>query len=146
MQSVDTLHLTVLSVPHLDERDWSALTHGDRVRQLEVEGYVVLPNLLSPEHIARLKLETRQLPTTAVDYSVHQRVYSHPQFAGRAIAELAAFPPTSTLQSRLIRRRMFLACDSQVDGHAGGTGKTAVDKNGRLLGGFEIAATPCGRL
>ena len=95
------MHVTVLSVPHVDERDWSALTHGDRVRQLEVEGYVVLPNLLSPEHIARLKLETRQLPTTPVDYSVHQRVYSNPRFAGRAIVELAAFPPMLEFLERL---------------------------------------------
>jgi hypothetical protein len=45
-----------------------------------------------PEQIARLKVETQALPTTAVDYSVHQRVCPNPQFRGSAMAELAAHP------------------------------------------------------
>ena len=32
----------------IDDRDWTALTLGDRIRQLEVEGYLVLPDLLTP--------------------------------------------------------------------------------------------------
>ena len=38
----------------IDSRDWSALTLGDRIRQIEVEGYLVLPDLLDAAHIARL--------------------------------------------------------------------------------------------
>lgn len=88
-QAIDT------DAPPVDERDWSRLTLGERLRQIEVEGYLVLPGMLGPEHIARLKAETRTLPTRPVDYSVHQQVYSNPQFAAgsTAIAELAAHPP-----------------------------------------------------
>ena len=57
----------------IDDRDWSTLTLGDRIRQLEVEGYLVLPDLVSPEGVAALKAETAKLETTPVDYSVHQR-------------------------------------------------------------------------
>jgi ectoine hydroxylase-related dioxygenase (phytanoyl-CoA dioxygenase family) len=85
--------MTQLSTPHVDERDWSALSLGERIRQLEVEGYLVIPDLLDAQQRARLKAETRTLPTRAVDYSVHQQVYSNPQFRGTAIAELAAHPP-----------------------------------------------------
>jgi ectoine hydroxylase-related dioxygenase (phytanoyl-CoA dioxygenase family) len=78
----------------IDDRDWSRLTLGERIRQIEVEGYVVLPDLLSAQQIARLKAETARLETRAVDYSVHQQVRPHVQFAGGAITELIANPPT----------------------------------------------------
>ena len=76
------------------ERDWRALDLGARIRHLEVEGFLVLPDLLDAEHIASLKNETRELDTFAVDYSVHQQVYPNVQFAGPAITELIAHRPT----------------------------------------------------
>jgi ectoine hydroxylase-related dioxygenase (phytanoyl-CoA dioxygenase family) len=79
--------------PRLDTRDWAALPLGERLRHLEVEGYLVLPNLLTPDYVARLKVETRALPTFGVDYSEHQRTCSNPQFHGPAMAELAGHPP-----------------------------------------------------
>ena len=59
-----------LIVPTIDHRDWSKLAFGEQLRQLELEGYLVLPDLLTPDHIARLKEETSKLPTRSVDYSV----------------------------------------------------------------------------
>lgn len=53
--------------------DWSALTVGQRIRSIEVDGYVVIPDLLSDEQLAAIRGELSQLPTTAVDYSDHQR-------------------------------------------------------------------------
>jgi len=79
-----------MPIPRLDERDWSSLTLGERIGQLEAEGYLVLPDLLSPEHLARLKAQTAELETIHVDYSIHQRVRPQIQFAGGAITELAA--------------------------------------------------------
>ncbi len=53
----------------IDDRDWSALTLGERIRQIEVEGYLVLPDLLSPEQVTELKASRRpgrpSPPTTA---------------------------------------------------------------------------------
>lgn len=78
----------------IDDRDWAALPLGERIRQIEVEGYLVLPDLLTAAHLARLKEETARLETKAVDYSVHQQVSSQVQFVGGAITELIAHPPT----------------------------------------------------
>ncbi len=30
----------------IENRDWSTLTLGEQIRQIEVEGYLLLPNLL----------------------------------------------------------------------------------------------------
>jgi len=78
----------------IDDRDWAALTLGQRIQQIEVEGYLVLPDLLNAAEIAALKSETATLETTAVDYSVHQRGCPNIQFHGGRITELAAHPPT----------------------------------------------------
>ncbi|MBI2190832.1 MAG: phytanoyl-CoA dioxygenase family protein [Planctomycetes bacterium] len=78
----------------IDARDWSALSLGERIRHLEVEGYLVLPDILTSDHVARLKAETSRLETVAVDYSIHQRVRPHIQFHGGAITDLIAHPPT----------------------------------------------------
>ena len=72
-----------MSFPQLDDRDWSLLTLGDRIRQIEVEGYLVLPDVLSQEQVARLKAETVRLETQAVDYSVHQQYRQNIQFGQR---------------------------------------------------------------
>ena len=78
---------------HIDNRDWSALPLGERIRQIEVEGYLVLPDLLTADEIADLKTETEKLETTPVDYSVYQRGCPHIQFVGGKITQLIANPP-----------------------------------------------------
>jgi hypothetical protein len=81
-------------MPHIDDRDWSALTLGDRIRQIEMEGYLVLPDLLNSDDIAALKAETAKLETIPVDYSVNQRGCPKIQFKGGKITELIAHPGT----------------------------------------------------
>jgi len=83
-----------MSTSRHDDRDWSALSVGQRIRQIEVEGYLVLPDLLSATAIAELKTETARLETRAVDYSVHQQVCSEVKFAGTQISRLMAQPET----------------------------------------------------
>jgi len=68
--------------PRIDDCDWSRLTLGDRIRHLEVEGYVLIPNLLDAGHIRRLKAQTATFETTHVDYSVHKRGRSNVPFEG----------------------------------------------------------------
>ena len=82
-----------MSTPHIDDRDWSDLTTGQRIRQLEVEGYLVLPDLLDADHIARLKAITATFETTAVDYSQHQRGRPSIQFDGGEITQLIGHAP-----------------------------------------------------
>jgi len=92
----------------IDDRDWSALTLGERIRQIEVEGYFVLPNLLSAEQVAALKRETEKLQTTTVDYSVHQRGCPNIQFRGGKITELIAHPSTLAFLRQLLGDEIIL--------------------------------------
>ena len=78
----------------IDDRDWSALTLGERIRHVELEGYLVIPDLLSSEHIARLKAQAETWETTPRDYSPHQRGKSQIQFEGGAVTDLIAHAPT----------------------------------------------------
>ena len=77
-----------------DSTDWSRLTLGERIRHLELEGYMVMPDLLSPAQVAQFKQLTAGLETVGTDYSDKQRGrrnvhWDHPAFAG-----LVAHPPT----------------------------------------------------
>ena len=83
-----------MNAARVDDRDWSTLSLGEQIYQIEVEGYLVLPDLLSPEQIARLKQETAAMQTRAVDYSDKQQVRPGVQFEGGAITDLIAHPPT----------------------------------------------------
>ena len=83
-----------MNAARVDDRDWSTLSLGEQIYQIEVEGYLVLPDLLSPEQIARLKQETATMQTRAVDYSDKQQVRPGVQFEGGAITDLIAHPPT----------------------------------------------------
>jgi hypothetical protein len=78
--------------------DWAALSLGERIRYVEVEGYVVLPNLLSSERIARLKAQTAKLETKAVDYSIHQQIKSNIQFEEGAISWRNMLQPVAGLR------------------------------------------------
>jgi len=82
-----------MPVPHTDDRDWSALSTSQRIRQLEVEGYLVMPDLLDPDHLTRLKAITTTFKTTAVDYSKNQRGRPNIQFEGGEITQLIGHAP-----------------------------------------------------
>ena len=92
----------MLTPPRVDDRDWCQLTLGQRIRQIEVEGYVVLPNLLSRDELAALKVETAAFETSAVDYSEHQQYRHQLEFAGGRITALIAHQPTLDFLSELL--------------------------------------------
>lgn len=91
-----------MSAPRIDDRDWSTLSLGERIRMIEVEGYLVLPDLLPADHVARLKTETAQFDTKAVDYSVYQQVRPNVQFFGGEVSRLIAHPPTMQFLKELM--------------------------------------------
>lgn len=70
------------------------MTPGQQLRHLELEGYLVVPDLLSAEQVARFKSLTSPLETKATDYSDKQRGRSHVHWDDPAFAELIAHPPT----------------------------------------------------
>lgn len=83
------------------DTNWASLTIGQRIEHLEVEGYLVIPDLLTPEHIAQLKELTVKFPDFAVDYSVYQRAYLDIEFWGGAITGLIAHRPMIEFLSSL---------------------------------------------
>lgn len=120
--------------------DWAALSLGERIRYVEVEGYLVLPSLLSSEHIVRLKAQTAQFETKAVDYSVHQQVRPNIQFEGGAITELAAHPPTIAFLKELMGEEIILmsyAYARSEPGHPGISLHADGQPYGSKIFGFE---------
>jgi hypothetical protein len=72
---------------------WEKLSTGDRIRHLEVEGFVVLPRVLDDAQLARLREELRAIKTTASDATPLKQVFNDIQWAGGALTELIAHPP-----------------------------------------------------
>ena len=54
---------------NIERTDWSALTSAERIRHLELEGFVVLPDVLSGQRLEDLRREVDALPLTGSDYS-----------------------------------------------------------------------------
>ena len=124
----------------LDDRDWSSLTRGEQIRSLELDGYLVLPDLLTPEHIARLKAETAQLNTVGLDYSVKQQTKGSVQFMGGAITDLIAHPPTTGFLSELFGDDvvfMTYAYARSEPGHPGISFHTDGQPYGSAIFGYE---------
>eukprot|EP01047_Picozoa_sp_COSAG01_P082003 COSAG01_NODE_16579_length_1224_cov_1.273778_1_plen_339_part_00 len=98
--------------------DWLALSHEERVRSLEVEGYCVLPQLLPGAAVERLKKELGSLPPApSPDYSSKSRGSSLAAALvngelGTALTDVAAHPPTVAFLSRLFGQPpLFMAMD-----------------------------------
>ncbi|MBT4100566.1 MAG: hypothetical protein HOE86_23105 [Gemmatimonadetes bacterium] len=79
---------------NVDHRDWSALSVGDRIRQIELEGYLIVPDLLDADQIAQLKTQAATWETVARDYSPHQRGRGDIQWEGGVATDLFAHEPT----------------------------------------------------
>ena len=129
-----------MTAPRVDDRNWSQLTLGERIRQIEVEGYLVLPDLLPTEHVRYLKTQTETLETTAVDYSVHQRYRQNLQFSGGAITELAAHHPAIAFLETLLGKELIIMSYSYArsePGHPGISLHTDGKPYGSNIDGYE---------
>ena len=75
--------------------DWASLTVGDRIRHLELEGYLLWPGLIEETQLTLLRSECDRLETFGVDYSEHQRGARALEYRAdlEAIARLIAHPP-----------------------------------------------------
>lgn len=129
-------------MPHsrFDDRDWSALTLGERIRQIEVEGYLVLPDVLSAGQVAELKVQTAAFETQPVDYSVHQRGRRDVQFTGGAVTALIAHPPTISFLRELMGDEIIMmhyAYARSEPGHPGISLHTDGQPYGSAIFGYE---------
>ncbi len=81
--------------------DWKLLSSAAQIRHLEVEGYVVLPNALSPDALEQLRRESDRLPTQLSSYNNLQGSSTvQPQWHGDALGELIANPPVVAFLQR----------------------------------------------
>jgi hypothetical protein len=73
--------------------DWSRLSTAQRIKHLEIEGYVLIPDILSADQIGKVKAELARLPTEGRDYSENQRSCTDVQWTDSPNAiELIALP------------------------------------------------------
>ena len=79
---------------NIDETDFSTMSRPEQIRYFEVEGYVVLPSILTPDIIAKLKAEFADAEMSHTSYSTAQtRSNIQPQWISRTAAELIGYPP-----------------------------------------------------
>ena len=78
---------------NVDETDYRSMTLGEKMRHLEVEGYVVLPDVLDAAHMDRINQEMADAPMGTKDYSDCQTFHKEPQWYSPALAEVIANPP-----------------------------------------------------
>jgi ectoine hydroxylase-related dioxygenase (phytanoyl-CoA dioxygenase family) len=79
---------------NVDETDFFSMSRPEQIRHFEVEGYVVLPEILTPDLIAKVKEEMAVAEMGHTDYSEAQtRSVDQPQWTSRTTAELIGYPP-----------------------------------------------------
>jgi len=77
---------------NIDKTDFGRFTLGQQIRHLEVEGYVVLPDVLGAEQMEQINAQMAEAPMQTKDYSDAQTYHLEPQWHSSAIAELIANP------------------------------------------------------
>ena len=116
------------------------MTYPQQVQQLETEGYLVLPDLLTANQVSALKKETASLETAAVDYSENQRTASNVQFSGGAITELIGHAPTIRFLEALLGDQLVMmtyAYARSEPGHPGISLHTDGQPYGSTIFGYE---------
>lgn len=78
---------------NIDETDFTKFTLGQKIQHLEVEGYVVLPDVLDAASMKQIKAEMADAPMRTKDYSAAQTYCLEPQWHSQTLAKLIALPP-----------------------------------------------------
>jgi len=68
-----TNSLEEIATARQDQTDWARLSREERIRAIELDGYVVIPDLLSPDQLEALRTEIDALSMHTADYSQHKR-------------------------------------------------------------------------
>ncbi len=128
------------------DTDWSALSTEQRVCSIELEGYVVLPNLLSTDQLEAIRSELARLPTTGTDYSEHQRGFANVQWTDSpATIDVIALPAVIEFLETLFGDELICtSCTYAVSqpGHPGIAIHTDAQPYGSKIFGLG-ASSPC---
>lgn len=128
------------------DTDWSSLSFEERVRFLELEGYLVIPDLLSGEQLAAIRAEMARLPTVGTDYSDRQRGFANVQWTDSPHAiELISLPAMIEFLQRLFGDELI--CTSCVyvvsqPGHPGIAIHADAQPYGSKIFGLQ-SSSPC---
>lgn len=126
--------------------DWRRATRAEQIQSLELDGYVVLPDLLTAEQIERIRAELDSLPTTPVDYSRHQRGFNGVQWTDAVEStRLVAHPPMVAFLEELLGDQLI--CTSvgyalSEPGHPGIAIHTDAQPYGSKIFGMQ-SSSPC---
>ena len=122
------------------------MTFEQRIRFLELEGYVVIPELLSSDQLHAVRTEMSQLSTTAVDYSEHQRGCTNVQWTASPTAiRVVALPKMIEFLTALFGDELICtSCAYAVSqpGHPGIALHTDAQPYGSKIFGL-AASSPC---
>ena len=125
---------------------WCGLTRPQQFRSLELEGFVVIPDLLSEELVEEIREETSRLPTTAVDYSEHQRYFSDVQWTDSPHAtSVIALPATVEFLEELLGDELICTSCAYAEsrpGHPGISFHTDAQPYGNKTSGV-LTSSPC---
>ena len=93
----------IIDFMNIDPTDFESFTLAQRIRHFEVEGYVMLPNVLNPKHITELKQELTNACMSPKPYSEYQTTSDEqPQWISNAVAELIGHPPVTDFLAELM--------------------------------------------
>ena len=130
----------------LDTTDWAGLSRSEQIAALELEGYVLIPNVLSPETVNAVGAELNRLETTPVDYSDHQR--GHPDVllsdSPHSIGLIAHAPIVDFLSQLFGDELICTSCGYSLSepGHPGIAIHTDSQPYGSQIFGMQ-ASSPC---
>lgn len=135
----------VSTAKHVDT-DWSSLSREQRVRSIELDGYVVIPDLLSADALKAIRSELIRLPTKGTDYSEHQRSCVDVQWTNSPNAiEVIALPAMIDFLEKLFGDDLICtSCAYAVSqsGHPGIAIHTDAQPYGSKIFGLG-ASSPC---
>ncbi|MBQ37797.1 MAG: phytanoyl-CoA dioxygenase family protein [Candidatus Latescibacteria bacterium] len=127
-----------------DETDWASLSHGERVRSIELDGFVLLPDVLSGDQLASIRDELGGLPTKAVDYSQHQHGCADVQWTDSPVAidAIANRPVVEFLQALFDDELLCTSCAYAVSdpGHPGIAIHTDAQPYGSKIFGLQASS------
>lgn len=130
----------------MDTTDWASLTPAQQIRNIELEGYVVFPDVIKPDQLEAICSEMERLPTDAVDYSENSRGLKDVHWTDSPAAiELLAQPDILAFLGDLFGDELI--CTSMVyglsrPGHPGIAIHTDSQPYGSKIFGVQ-ASSPC---
>ena len=128
----------------LDKTEWAALKTAQRIKHLELEGFVVFPSLLNQAQVNAIKAELDRLPTIGTDYSENQRGHQNVQWSNSPhCIDLIANPTiTGFLETLLGDELVVTSCVFALSrpGHPGIAIHTDAQPYGSKIFGMQASA------